>query len=74
MTSTKASGYWSTKKLAERYCCSTRTIWRWTLRESLPFPQPRICCSGSQSLWLQADVMEWEAKMDAANQPATEAA
>lgn len=69
-----ASGYWSTKILATRYCCSTRTIWRWTIREELPFPQPRIRCSGSQSLWLQSDVMEWEAKMDAANQSTTEAA
>lgn len=71
---TKASGYWSTKLLAERYCCSTRTIWRWTARETLPFPQPKIRCSGSQSLWSKDEVLRWEEQMDAANQPTTEAA
>lgn len=68
------NGYWSTKILADRFCCSTRTIWRWTTREHLPFPQPKIRCSGSQSLWSQEEVLRWEEAVAAANQPVNEAA
>ena len=53
-------GYMTTKQLKERYHCSSRTIYRWSARDELPFPQPRIRAVGSYNLWAIDDVEEWE--------------
>jgi predicted DNA-binding transcriptional regulator AlpA len=59
-TSVAAKGYWNTKHLAERYSCSTRTIFRWMKKEECPFPQPRLLAAGSPNLWAIDDVESWE--------------
>lgn len=50
--------YYSTKELADRYKCSTRTIARWT--SSRGFPRPAMASRGYGSLWLIEDVVRWE--------------
>ncbi|MCU7961201.1 hypothetical protein L5M28_01155 [Shewanella sp. SW32] len=60
--SSQIKGYWNTKKLTERYNCSSRTIFRWMKRDKHPFPAPKIIASGSNNLWSINDVEQWEAE------------
>jgi len=53
-------GYYTTKQLTERFCCSSRTLFRWMNKDCNPFPQPRLRPSGSHNLWAIDDVEAWE--------------
>lgn len=56
----KIEQYFSTSDLCQRYRCSSRTISRKMKRENNPFPGPRIKQNGSENLWADIDVYEWE--------------
>lgn len=61
------SGYVTTKELAKRYKCTSRTLARWMERSKNPFPQPRLRASGSLNRWAVEDVMDWESKQGSSN-------
>jgi len=45
------------RMVAERYCVSLMTLWRW-LRSDLGFPKPLYI--GKKRYWQESDLVEWE--------------
>lgn len=62
----KASGYWTTTDLMERYKVSKRTLTRWMERKDNPLPAPRFKANGSKNRWSIDSLVEWENRGDTA--------
>ncbi|OFE13911.1 hypothetical protein PHACT_03700 [Pseudohongiella acticola] len=58
---TISAGYWDTKSITQRFCISSRTLFRWMERENNPFPAPCMQAAGSANRWRIEDVLAWEA-------------